>query len=244
MLRLLLALLFAIAFLILGCPILGIEWLYAKINKKAADLSSLRIVQWAFQTIIAICGTKVIVKGAEHLPADEPVLYIGNHRSIFDVIIGYTHCPSRTGFIAKDTLGKVPLLNVWMKRLYCLFLDRNNPRDGLQVILAAIDDIKHGISIYVFPEGTRTKTGEMAPFKEGTFKIATKTGCSIIPVAISNTEDILRNHIPFVKPTTVVFHYGEPMDPNRLDADQKKHIGAYTQSVIANMLAEDQNLIP
>ena len=243
MLRTILAALFAFLFLVLGLPVLGIEWLYHKINKKGADLSTLRIVQWALSVITTISGVNVIVDGAQNIPDDEAVVYIANHRSIFDVIIGYTHCPGLTGFIAKNNLEKVPVLRVWMRRVHCYFLDRSNPRDGLRVILSAIEDIKRGISIFVFPEGTRTKTGEMLPFKEGTFKMATKTGCAIIPVAITGTDEILRNHIPFIRKTTVVFHYGTPIYPDQLEADQKKHIGAYTQSVIADMLEGDKDLI-
>ncbi len=243
MLRTILAALFAFLFLVLGLPVLGIEWLYHKINKKGADLSTLRIVQWALSVITTISGVNVIVEGAQNIPDDEAVVYIANHRSIFDVIIGYTHCPGLTGFIAKNNLEKVPILRVWMRRVHCYFLDRSNPRDGLRVILSAIEDIKRGISIFVFPEGTRTKTGEMLPFKEGTFKMATKTGCAIIPVAITGTDEILRNHIPFIRKTTVVFHYGTPIYPDQLEADQKKHIGAYTQSVIADMLERDKDLI-
>ena len=243
MLRTILAALFAFLFLVLGLPVLGIEWLYRKINKKGADLSTLRIVQWALSVITTISGVNVIAEGAQNIPDDEAVVYIANHRSIFDVIIGYTHCPGLTGFIAKNNLEKVPVLRVWMRRVHCYFLDRSNPRDGLRVILSAIEDIKRGISIFVFPEGTRTKTGEMLPFKEGTFKMATKTGCAIIPVAITGTDEILRNHIPFIRKTTVVFHYGTPIYPDQLEADQKKHIGAYTQSVIADMLERDKDLI-
>lgn len=243
MLRTIVAALFAFLFLVLGLPVLGIEWLYRKINKKGADLSTLRVVQWALSVITTISGVNVIVEGAQNIPDDEAVVYIANHRSIFDVIIGYTHCPGLTGFIAKNNLEKVPILRVWMRRVHCYFLDRSNPRDGLRVILSAIEDIKRGISIFVFPEGTRTKTGEMLPFKEGTFKMATKTGCAIIPVAITGTDEILRNHIPFIRKTTVVFHYGTPIYPDQLEADQKKHIGAYTQSVIADMLERDKDLI-
>ncbi len=243
MFRALAAILFAIFFLIFSTPLMGLEWLYRKINKKKADLSSLRIVQWAFDVIIAICGTDVVVLGEENIPEHRPVLYVGNHRSYFDVIIAYSLCKSRTGFIAKDTLEQIPLLNVWMRRLYCLFLDRSNPRDGLRVILAAIDLIKRGISVFVFPEGTRAKSDEMGVFKEGTFKIASKTGCLIVPVAFTNTDDILERHMPFVKKTRVVIRYGKPIDPSSLDAEQKKHIGAYTQKVIADMLAKDKALL-
>lgn len=242
MIRAFFTVVFVVLFLVLGLPVLGLEWLYRKINKKGADLSSLRIVQWAFKTILGICGTNVIVRGEENVISDQPVLYIGNHRSFFDIIIGYSRCPGLTGFIAKNSIEKVPILRIWMSRLYCLFLDRSNPRDGLRVVLSAIDDIKHGISIFVFPEGTRTRTGEMAPFKEGTFKIATKTGCPIIPVAFSNTDDVFEAHFPRIKKTTAVIHYGKPIYLDQLDEDQKKHIGAYTQKVIADMLLEDQYL--
>lgn len=242
MIRTIGAIVFVVLFLVLSLPVLGLEWLYAKINKKGADITSLRIVQWAFQMVLTICGTKVIVKGEENVISNVPVLYIGNHRSYFDIVIGYSRCPNLTGFISKDTFKKIPILRTWMERLYCLFLDRSNTRDGLRVVLTAIDYIKRGISIYVCPEGTRTRTGEMAPFKEGTFKIATKTGCPIIPVAFSNTDDIFEKHIPWIKKTTVVIHYGEPIYPDSLEGDDKKHIGAYTQQAIARMLEEDKEL--
>lgn len=236
------AIVFAVLFLVLGLPLLGLEWLYAKVNKKGADISSLRIVQWAFKTIIAISGTEVIVKGEENVISNRSVLYIGNHRSIFDVLIGYSHCPTRTGFISKNSIEKIPILQIWMERLYCLFLDRSNPRDGLRVVLTAIEYIKKGISIFVFPEGTRTRNGEMSPFKEGTFKIATKTNCPIIPVAFSNTEDIFEGHFPWVKKTRVVMHYGKPIYLDDLTPEEKKHVGAYTQKVITEMLEEDKDL--
>lgn len=242
MIRVIGTIVFVVSFLVLSLPILGLEWLYAKVNKKRADITSLRIVQWAFRMVLLICGTNVIVKGEENVITDAPVLYIGNHRSYFDIVVGYSRCPNLTGFISKDHFKKIPILRTWMERLYCLFLDRSNTRDGLRVVLTAIDYIKRGISIFVCPEGTRTRTGEMAPFKEGTFKIATKTGCPIIPVAFSNTDDIFERHIPWIKKTTVVIHYGEPIYPDSLEGDDKKHIGAYTQRAIAEMLEEDKNL--
>ncbi len=240
MIRLIFAAIFLVVFLIISIPIQGIEYLIGKVNKKAADMSSLRIVQWALRCILAICGTNIIIKGEENIPKDHTAVFIGNHRSIFDIVIAYTLMPGRTGFIAKNSLDHIPSFSTWMKRLYCLFLDRSSTRDGLRVILTAIDYVKNGISVFVYPEGTRTKTGEMAPFKEGSFKIATKTGCPIIPVAFSNTENIFEAHFPLITAVTVVVHFGEPIDPN--DFEDKKKIGAYTQGIIAEMLEEDKDL--
>ena len=148
----------------------------------------------------------------------------------------YTLFPERTGFIAKKEFKKVPLLNLWMMMLYCLFLDRKDTKQGLKTILTAIEHIKQGISIFVFPEGTRSKDGKMQAFKAGAFKIATKTGCPIIPVVMSGTADIFENHLPFIKSGPVVVTIGEPIDVNSLDKDEKKHISDYTHKIMEDML--------
>ena len=128
-----------------------------------------------------------------------PVLYVGNHRSYFDIIIGYTLAKNNTGFVAKKSMEKLPFVSVWMKFINCQFLDRENIKEGLKTVLKCIDLVKGGTSIWIFPEGTRTPGNEMLSFKEGSFKIAEKTGCPIIPVAINNTEEIFENHMPRIK---------------------------------------------
>lgn len=244
MLRAILALLFAILYLIIGIPVLFVEWIIGKFNRQAADISQLRMVQWAFRVILFICGTKLTIIGEENVPKDQPVLYIGNHRSYFDIIITYSRCPRLTGYVAKDSMKKVPLLSTWMTRLHCLFINRSDVKEALKTILAGIDNIKNGISMCIFPEGTRNKTDDlMLPFKEGSFKIAEKSGCPIIPMAITNSADVLEAHMPRVKKTHVIVEYGTPIYPNELDKEQKKKIGAYCQNVIAEMLEKNKDMI-
>ena len=218
MIRITFVFLFLILFLILGIPVLGIEWLIGRFSKNTMDYSSLRIVQWGFNTILKITGVEITVIGEENVP-DEPVLFIGNHRSYFDILITYARCKRLTGYIAKKEMLSIPLLSTWMKRLYCLFLDRSNPKEGLKTILQAIDYIKQGISICIFPEGTRNKGEELSllPFHNGSFKIADKTGCAIIPMSINNTADIFESHFPRIKKTHVILEYGTPIYPKELD---------------------------
>ena len=195
MIRIILALLFVVLFLIIGIPILGIEFLLGKINKQASDLRQLRMVQWAFKVVLFICGTKLTVIGEENVPKDEAVLYIPNHKSFFDIVITYARCPRLTGYISKNTVKKVPLLNMWMKRLHCLFIDRENIKEGLKTILTGIEKVKSGISICIFPEGTRNRNPEgVLPFKEGSFKIAEKADVRLfrLPLLI---------HLQFLKIT-------------------------------------------
>lgn len=244
MIRIFLALLFAVLFLIFGIPILGVEWIIGKFHPYAADLSQLRMVQWAFRVILFICGTKLTVIGEENVPKDEPVLYIGNHKSYFDIIITYARCPRLTGYVAKNNMEKVPLLSAWMKRLHCLFINREDVKEALKTILTGIDNIKNGISMCIFPEGTRNKTDElMLPFKEGSFKMAEKTGCAIVPMAINNSAEILENHFPKAKRTHVVLEYGKPIYPNELDKETKRRLGAHCQEIIAEMLEKNAPLV-
>ena len=238
MIRTIFAVLFAVVYLICGIPVLGIEWIIGKFNKEKMDVSSLRMVQWALGTIGKICGVKLTVIGKENIPKDQAVLYVCNHRSYFDIILGYSIMPGLTGYISKDDLEKVPLLNIWMRRLYCLFLNRTDMKQGLKTILKAIEYIKQGVSICIFPEGTRNRgeEGSLLEFKEGSFKIAEKTGCPVIPIAISHTADVILNHMPKVTPCHVTIEYGEPIYPKELPKEQKRALGAMTKGRIQEML--------
>ena len=223
MIRFILVCIVVIGYLILSIPILLVEWIIGKFSPMTKDISSLRIIQAVFRFI----------------------LYIGNHRSYFDILLTYSRCPIRTGYIAKKEMEKIPLLSTWMKYLHCLFLDRKDIKQGLKTILTAVDKVKSGISICIFPEGTRNKNTDdldMLPFHEGSFKIATKTKCPIIPIAINNSADIFEAHFPKIRPAKVVVEYGKPIYPDELDKETKKHLGEYTQGIIHQMLKKNKSL--
>ena len=240
MILLLICLLAAIVMLILSIPILFVEWLIGKKNPKLRDISSLRFVQGMLGAILFLTGTKLTVRGMEKIPTDQPVLYVCNHRSIFDIVIGYTLMSSPTGYVAKIELEKIPLLSAWMRRVYCLFLNRKDLRQGMQTILKAIEYVKNGISICIFPEGTRSKDPDqtkLLEFHEGSFKIATRTGCPIVPMAISGSSAIFEDHLPFISfGKHVTVSYGDPIYPAELDKEELKKLGSRTREVIIGML--------
>ena len=244
MIRFIIAATFLVLFLLFSYILFFVEWIIGKIDKKAKDYSSLRIVQWGFRVILWIGGVKITVKGKENIP-DEAALFVGNHRSYFDILVLYVQCERLTGFVAKDAMEKIPSLRVWMRYLYCLFLDRKDPRAGMKTILQAIEYIKQGVSICIFPEGTRNDGEElsMLPFKEGSFKIATKTGCPIVPVSINNSAEIFENHVPKMKKTHVVVEYGTPIYPKELDKEDQKFIGAKCQKIIEDTIRRNASLV-
>lgn len=225
MIRFIVVVFFVISFLILFSPVMFALWLIGYIKPAAKDKASRAIIYHAFRFISFISGTKLVILGKENIPADTAVLYVGNHRSYFDIILGYIAVPGITGFIAKKEMNRYPLLRVWMRYIHCLFLDREDIRQGLQTILAGVEKVKSGISIFVFPEGTRNKSDdEFLPFKAGSLKIAEKSGCPIVPVAINHSDDIFEKHLPKIYKTTVVIEFGVPIYPATLDKEARKNL--------------------
>ncbi|MDD3278846.1 MAG: lysophospholipid acyltransferase family protein [Lachnospiraceae bacterium] len=246
MIRFIAVVILVVGFLILSIPILLVEWVIGKFRPMAKDISSLRIVQWVFRSVLKVSGLKLDVIGEENVPTDCAVLYIGNHRSFFDILITYVRCRRRTGYIAKVEMQKIPLLSNWMRYLHCLFLDRKDLKAGMKVILTAIDKVKQGISICIFPEGTRNKAESelpMLPFHEGSFRIAQKAGCPIVPMALVNTNHIFEAQFPKIRPTHVILEYGKPIIPSELSPEDRKHIGAYTQKIVEDMIKKNQKML-
>lgn len=241
MIRFIVALLCAVLFVILTLPIVPVGLLIGYFNRERRDMMFLRMVQWIFKVIVVIAGVKLTVIGEERVPKDGAVLYVGNHRSYFDVLITYARCPRRTGYVAKKSIEKVPLLHMWMLFLYCLFIDRDNLREGLKTILQGVEYLKNGISICIFPEGTRGKEeGKMLPFKEGSLKMAEKAKVPIVPMAITNSAAVWENQFPKMRPAHVTVEYGEPIYIDALEKEDKKFLGAYTQKRIQELLDKNR----
>jgi 1-acyl-sn-glycerol-3-phosphate acyltransferase len=244
MIRFIIVALFVVLFLICSIPLLIAEYIIGKFNMDVKNRSSLAIVNWAFRCVLFLAGTSVTVLGEENVPKDEPVLYIGNHRSYFDIVMTYVRVPRPTGYIAKVEMQKIPLLSNWMRNLHCLFLDRTDIKQGMKTILSAIDKVKSGISICIFPEGTRSRVPDtFLEFHDGSFKVAEKTGCPIIPMSINNAGAIFEEHMPKIRKTHVVIEYGKPIYTKELDKEARRHIGTTVQDIIKEMYFKNKELV-
>ena len=242
--RLVIVILFVVLFLIISLPIQFVEWIIGKLNPDLKTRSSLAIVNWAFRVIIFFAGTKVTVIGEENIPKDRAVLYIPNHRSYFDIVLTYVRVPRPTGYIAKKEMERIPSLSQWMRNLHCLFLDRENIKEGLKTILTAIEKIKSGISICIFPEGTRnTESDELLPFHDGSFKIAEKSGCPIIPVTINNSAAVFEDHLPWIRKAHVIIEYGSPIEVSQLSKEEKRALSQTVRTIISETYKKNKELV-
>lgn len=152
-----------------------------------------QVMNWAKNTCkVTDCNVTVI--GEENIPQDRPCVFIANHQGMLDipVLLGFINKPK--AFIAKIEILKVPILSKWMKFMHCTFLDRKNPRQSINAMKEAIENVKSGYSIVIFPEGTRSKGGPIKNFKPGSFKLAFESEAPIVPVTIDGTWKIFEQY--------------------------------------------------
>ena len=245
MLRTLLCIIFVVIFLIFMLPVSLITWIIGKSNPALKDKLNMIFIRSAFKIILFLAGTKLTVIGEDRIPKDQSVLYVGNHRGFFDIVTIYSRVFRPMGFVAKIELSKIPLLNMQMKNIHCAFLDRDDLKQGLQTILSCIQEVKNGISICIFPEGTRNtgEEGTILPFHIGSLKIADKAKCPIVPIAITNTQAVFEAHLPAIKSAHVILEYCDPIDTASMTKEEKKELKSRLETTILEKLKEHKSMI-
>lgn len=153
--------------------------------------------------IAATVGMRVRVHGVEHLPKPgEPVVYMANHQSYMDIPTIFGFLPVQFRIIAKESLFRVPFMGWHLRRAGNIPINRSNRREAMRSISRAAERIREGTPVVVFPEGTRSKTGVLQPFKAGSFKLAVEAGVPIVPLTIVGTCKVLPRD-------TIIFHPGK-----------------------------------
>ena len=226
-------------YFIIMVPIEIVGFLIGLISMPARNAYMKFMMKNVFASINFIAGAKVKYLGFEKIPSDAPVLYVANHESFFDVLLTLTHLPGTICFVGKKEFGKVPIFAQALQLYNTLFIDRDDIKQGLKTILKAIENVKAGMSVFIFPEGTRSRDGKMTDFKEGSMKIAVKSGCKIVPIAISNTANVFENHFPKLEAVPVVVEILDPIDPADYDNKEQKHLGKLCKDRIEE--ARDRN---
>jgi 1-acyl-sn-glycerol-3-phosphate acyltransferase len=176
---------------------------------------------WA-RTILFICGVKLEVSGISDIEKDKPLIYMSNHQSNFDIYALLAGLPVNFKFILKQELMKIPLLGMAMKRAGYISLDREDSRKAIISVNMAADKIRNGASVLIFPEGTRSEDGVVGEFKKGGFHLALKSGCDIVPVAISKSRDIARKGSQRINKGTIYLMIGKAIptkDCSKRDMD-------------------------
>jgi 1-acyl-sn-glycerol-3-phosphate acyltransferase len=182
--------------------------------------------------IMATAGAKATLEGAENLP-DGPVVIMANHQSYLDVLALFDQLPYMLRFVAKKELQYVPFFGWAMKALGHILIDRGNSEQARKSLDQGARQIREGVTVAIFPEGTRSKDGELLPFKKGGFVLAIKSGVPILPVSISGGEKVLPRGALFSTPGTIKVKVHPPIDTRSYTLENKEELIQRVREVIA-----------
>jgi 1-acyl-sn-glycerol-3-phosphate acyltransferase len=170
-----------------------------------------------------VFGVKVKVSGIENLPETNNVCFVSNHQGAADIPLIVGFIPKKVGFIAKKELGRIPMLNVWMKALGCILIDRKDIRQSLKVIDKGVHQIQKGHPLVVFAEGTRSRGPMIGKFKPGAFKLLSGNGTLAVPLTISGTYKVMEER-GIITPTHVQLTIHPAIDIAKLSDGEKKEL--------------------
>ena len=195
-------------------------------------------LRWLSRIVLKSLGVKlrVIYKNRKNINAlerEKGIIFVCNHQSNLDIPVIVSALHIDVGFVAKKEMKSWPFFNIWMKRSKCVFLNRENPREGIKDIKEAVKVVKDGYPIVIFPEGERTLDGEILRFKKGSFKLATETNGIIVPLTLKGTFDIQkRGEWKMKRNQLVTIIVGEPIYVDSLSNGEIKELSTKVREVI------------
>ena len=188
---------------------------------------------WA-KLVMKTAGAKINIIGLENVPKDETLLFVSNHQSNFDIPLLLSCIDVPKGFIAKKELENWPFISTWMKYINCIFMDRDNLRKSAEAIVDGIKILNSGYSMVVFPEGTRSKGKPIGEFKGGSFKLATKSKCTIVPITINGTYKLMESNKNLVKSADIELVIHPPIETSKLNKDELETLPETVHSIISS----------
>lgn len=183
---------------------------YAKHTDKYPEEEMYRHIQYILKLAVKSGNINLKVSGKENIPKENGFLMYGNHQGMFDILAIAATCDNPLGAVLKKELAEIPFLKQIKECTKSFPMDREDIKQSMGVILKVIEEVKKGRNYLIFPEGTRSKTGNhLLEFHSGSFKCAVKAKCPIVPVAFVDSFKVLDQK--GCKPVTVQIHYLEPI---------------------------------
>lgn len=219
---------------ILYLPIIALK------DEKTAVKLAREKLKWLSKLVLKSLGVRLRVvyknrKNINQLEREKGIIYVCNHQSNLDIPVIVSALHMDVGFVAKKEMKSWPFFNIWMRKSKCVFLNRENPREGIKDIKEAVKVIKEGYPIVIFPEGERTLDGEILRFKKGSFKLATETNGIIIPLTLKGTFDIQkRGEWKMKRNQLVTVVVGEPIYVSSLSKEELKDLSTTVREIIEN----------
>lgn len=191
--------------------------------------------QWA-RCLLAVCGVRVRIRGAEHVPPGATFVWTANHQSYLDIPVVFARLPADFRIMAKASLFHFPFLGWHLRRCGHMPVERANPARAARSLLAAAAHVRRGTAVFIFPEGGRSRDGQLQEFKTGAFLLAIKAETPVVPVTIHGTFSALPMHSWNVRPGVVDLVLHPPIPTAGMTSHSSDALAAQVRDVIARDL--------
>lgn len=189
--------------------------------------------------VLGISGAKLVVKGKENLDNTKGVIYTANHESGYDIPAIFKAIPQPLFYLAKAELKKIPFFGWYMSAVGMIFVDRKSRSRAKESLIKAGDEIKKGKNIISFPEGTRSRDGEIQMFRRGSFILALENNIDVVPVAVVGTRQINPPGYE-ISPGTATVIIGKPIDVSKWDTEQPDVLAKYVEDTVKEMVRKER----
>lgn len=193
--------------------------------------------------LLKAAGTEVTTVGLEKLPIDRTLVYVSNHQSVFDIFALASMIPGQMRFVAKKEVLKVPLLGRAARVAGIIFIDRQNRQAAFSAYERAAAAIRAGLNAVVFGEGTRSRTGNLLPFKKGPFVLAIASGVPVVPVYCAGTFGILPKGSIRIRPRPIALMFGDPISTAGLDYEDRGRLLEETRRAIEQLRDDSKRVL-
>jgi 1-acyl-sn-glycerol-3-phosphate acyltransferase len=190
--------------------------------------------------VVKAAGCEIRTVGMENIPEGQPVVYAANHQSFFDILAMAAVLPGKMRFVAKKELAKIPVFGQALKAAGQIYIDRFNRAKAFEAYEEAAVAVREGMNAVVFVEGTRSRTGNLLPFKKGAFVFAIAAQVPLIPIYCGGTFEILPKGSVYVSPRTITLYFGEPISTEGMVYDDREKLMLQARRVIEGFEAREK----